>query len=473
MFTVRRVPLAIALAATGSAQVFAAPPAPRPPAAIPRASSTPLSIDTANDPIIGLSRTSSSTEEFQRIIASAIERHPALAEAQAGEDEARAARGEARAGGLPSGSVTFSNYQVLSRAFSNDPQNIIERSRARRRTDAILSVQQTVFDFGATSDRIAAANARINAAQADTQSTIDQVALRTIASWYDVFGYRALVSLGSTFAENQRQLRLAVEARIGQGIAAPGDLAQVDSYIGSADRRLAAFTRGLANAEARYAELVGTPSPQVMTRAPFVAAPVPSKDFAVAGAARSATVVAAESAARASSEDARAVRASNKPVVTIGVDAGRYGAFENPRDYDIRGNVTVRQRLFGGTVSRENQAEARARSAAARADRVREEAMRDAAIAWSDVQALETELGALEASYVASRRSRDVLVERFRVSRGTLFDVLAAEDNLFSAATAYVQTLTELDTARYVLLSRSGKLLDALDLQTPAETRKK
>jgi outer membrane protein, adhesin transport system len=461
-------PAAFVLATSALIPAYSAPPS----ATIPAASPTPLADDPSGDPILALGQTSGAAENFRQVVAAAVARHPALAEARAGEDEARAARGEARAGQLPSGTVTFSNYQVLTRAFSNDPVNIIERSRARRRTDAILQIQQPVWDFGATADRIAAATARMKAAEAQTLETADQVALRAIASWYDVYAYRALVSLGSTFAENQRQLRLAVQARIGQGVAAPGDLAQVDSYIGSADRRLAAFTRQLANAEARYAQLVGKEAPASMLRAPFVAQPLASKDFAVAAAARVPSVVASEAAARAAREDARAVRASNLPQVTVGIDAGRYGAFENPRDYDVRANVTVRQRLFGGTVSRENQAEARARSAIARSDRVREEAMRDAAIAWSDVQALETELGALETSYVASRRSRDVLVERFRASRGSLFDVLSAEDNLFQAATAYVQTLTELDTARYVLLSRSGRLLDALEIQTLPEARR-
>lgn len=460
-------PAAFALAV--STPGTAAPPT----ASLPPASPTPLADDVGGDPILALGRASGAADSFRQIVATAVARHPSLAEARAGEDEALAGRGEARAGQLPSGTVTFSNYQVLSRAFSNDPANIIERSRPRRRTDANLSIQQPVWDFGAARNRIAAANARMKAAEGDTANAADQIALRAIASWYDVFGYRALVSLGGTFAENQRQLRIAVQARIGQGVAAPGDLAQVDSYIGSADRRLAAFTRGLANAEARYGELVGNPAPQVMVRAPFVATPLASKDFAVASAARSPAVLAAEALARAGREDAKAVRASNLPQVTIGVDAGRYGAFENPRDYDVRGNVTVRQRLFGGTVSRANQAEARARSATARADRIREEAMRDASIAWSDVQALETELGALETSYIASRRSRDVLVERFRASRGTLFDVLSAEDNLFAAATQYVQTLTELDTARYVLLSRTGRLLAALEIETSPETRKR
>jgi outer membrane protein, adhesin transport system len=158
------------------------------------------------------------------------------------------------------------------------------------------------------------------------------------------------------------------------------------------------------------------------------------------------------------------VRATNLPQVAVGIDAGRYGVFETARDYDVRANVILRQRLFGGTGSREDQAEARARSATARADRTREEAMRDASIAWSDVAALETELDALQSSYLASRQSRDVLVARFRVSRGTLFDVLSAEDNLFQSAASYVRALTERDTARYTLMSRTGSLLDALQI---------
>ena len=100
---------------------------------------------------------------------------------------------------------------------------------------------------------------------------------------------------------------------------------------------------------------------------------------------------------------------------------------------------------------------------------MREEASRDAAIAWSDVVALEEQLEALEASYIAARRSRDVIVERFRAARGSLFDVVAAEDSYFQAATAFVQAIAELDAARYVLLSRTGRLLEALAIEPGEE----
>ena len=61
-------------------------------------------------------------------------------------------------------------------------------------TDALLSVQQTLFDFGANARRITAAGARLRAAGADLEAAADRVALGAVAAWYDVFAYRAIRS---------------------------------------------------------------------------------------------------------------------------------------------------------------------------------------------------------------------------------------------------------------------------------------
>jgi adhesin transport system outer membrane protein len=289
------------------------------------------------------------------------------------------------------------------------------------------------------------------------------VALAAIASWYDIFAYRALTILTETFAESQRELRASVEERVRAGVSAPGDVARVESYIASAETRLARFRRQLANAEARFGELAGTPAPGMVDRAPAPqAAEISSREAAASMSARAPAVQSAERLAESARLEARAARADRLPQVSVGVDAGRYGVFETERDYDIRGRVAVRQRLFGGVDARANQLSARADATVARADRVREEAARDAAIAWSDVRALEEQLTAIEASYIAARRSRAEIVERFRAARGSLFDVVAAEDTYFQAAAAYIEAISELDAARYVLLSRTGRLLETL-----------
>jgi adhesin transport system outer membrane protein len=446
----------------GEAPAFA--PAPAGAQSLPTPTGRPLDIDFRADPVLRLRHVETAFEPFRAAIANAVENHPGTLEAAANEDEALGALEEARQGQLPTVDINMTSYRVLSREFSNDPNNIIERSRPQQRTDALLSVTQTVWDFGATQRRIRAAGARLRAAGADLEAQADRIALNAIAAWYDVFAFRAMVALTEAFAASQRELRGAVELRIRQGVSAESDLSRVDSYIAQADTRLARFRRQVASAEARFTELTGNPVPPNLERAPVPGGIVSSREQAVAGATTTAGVRSAEASSSASVQEMRAARADRLPQITAGVDAGRYGVFETDRDYDIRGRVGLRYRLFGATDARAEQYEARARSAEARATRIREEAARDAAIAWSDVRALEEQLDALEASYIASRRSRDVTAELFRVARGTLFDVVAAEDSYFESATAYIQALSELDAARYVLLSRMGRLLDILEV---------
>lgn len=433
---------------------------------VPAPASRPMDIDFSRDPVLLLSRRHAGLEGFRAAIAAAVERHPELLEYSANEDEARAAIRQAREQQLPSADITISSYRVIARDFSNDPENILERSRPLQRTDATAAVSQTLFDFGASENRVRAASARLRSAAADVESVADRIALNTVAVWYDLFGYRALISLSEAFRADLARLRAAVQERVRQGASAEGDIALVDSSIARVETRLAQYRRQLGNAEARYTAFTGLARPTAIERAPTPLISFADRAAVEAAAADTAVVRSAEASAAAAQRDARAADADRLPLVAVGVDAGRYGVFENDGDYDIRGRVTLRQRFGGGAQARADQFHARARSADARAIRARDEATRDAAIAWTDVQALEAQLVALEAAYVAARRARDVVVARFQGTRGTLFDVTAVEVTFFEAASAYIQGLTELDATRYVLLSRTGRLLSSLNIPT-------
>ena len=430
-----------------------------------------MRIRATDDPLIALLRTTAPTTLMQQIVAETIARAPEAAEAEATRDEAGAALGEAKAARRPTVDLTITSYKVLSRNFGNNIENVIEEARPGRCTDQLLNVDQLLLDGGSTSARIGAARDRLRAAETDILGAQDRVALQTLASWYDVFTYRSLVALSTAFAASQRELRVMVQERIRRGVSAEADVARVDSYIASADARLARFRRIEAQATARFQSLTGTPPPLGLARAPFVGQAAVSKDLAVVQAVDVPAVRTARALAEASRNDATAARADRLPTLSAGLDTGRYGIYETPRDYDVRARLTLRQRLWGGVEERAQQAQARARATEARADRVSIEAARDAEIAWSDVQALEEQRTALEATYIASRRSRDSIAERFRVASGTLFDVIGAEDSYFETAVGYLQAVTELDASRYVLLSRTGQLLPALGITDPVQGR--
>ena len=461
---------ALVQAQTPAGSPLAAPVEPAFPTAaaprdLPRPSQDPLRIDRDSDPVLALARNSTPGSQFIDLVQMAVERHPAVDEAAAGILEAEAATEEARAGRYPTIDLSINSQRSIIRNFeADDVNNIVERARARGRSDLTVNVQQTLFDWGATERRIAAAGARLRAAAFQTEAQADQIALRAIAAWYDVFAYRALVDLATAFMANQQDLRSAIETRITQGVSAPGDLPRVESYIASADADLARFRRQLANAEARFEEFYGVPAPPGLGRAPILERASITKDAAEFLARSAPEVEAAEAAARAALHEARAERSANRPSLQAGIDAGKYGIIDR-NDYDVRGRLTLRHRFFGGGEARVDQAFARANAAEARASRVRNEAEREAAVAWSDVRALEQQLAALENSYIASRQSRDVLAERFRVARGTLFDLLETESSYFNVAATYIRTITELDASRYVLLSSTGQLLPALRIE--------
>ena len=434
---------------------------------LPEPTRDPLQIDRDADPVLRLARRSVPPAEFTDLVNQAVERSPRVDESIAGIAEAEAAQDEAKERRWPTIDLGINSSTSFFREFdTSDIDVIVERSRSRSRTDATINADQTVFDFGATENRVAAAGARLRAASYDTAVSADEVALRAIAAWYDVFAYRALVQLAGAFTGGQSELRAAIRTRIDQGVSAPGDLPRVESYIASAETDLARYRRQLANAEARFTEVFGVPAPADLGRAPIIGTGAISRDAAQLQARSSPAVLSAEATARAARQDAKAERASTYPRVSVGLDAGRYGVFEGD-NYDVRGRVTVRQRLLGGVNARADQVEARASAATARASRVRNEAEREAAIAWTDVRALEQQLTALENSYLAGRQSRDVLAERFRVARGTLFDLLESESSYFNVASSYIRAITELDAARYVLLSRTGQLLSTLEIAPP------
>ena len=449
------------------AQAFPDPDAAR----LPDPDPLPLSVKADGDPILAIADAIADETAFHAVITEAIKASPTLTEGRADGIGALAAKRGAEAARFPRIDLAFSANRAIAREFSNDPDNVIERARGSGRFDATASIEQILIDFGASRRRLDAAIERVGAAEAEYDRKSESTALRAIGAWYDLFAYGHLTELAEHFITRNEKLRSDVEFRIAQGVAAPVERARIDSAIASARLRLAQYQREYQNARARFKELFAIDAPARIVRAPAPELERLSDDALAQRAAGSAPVRVAEASARAVRAEADAAHADTLPSATAGVDAGRFGLLEaGRRDYDVRARVTVRWRLFGPGDARADEARARAESGEARALGVKLEAEREARIAWADVNALDDMMTAYRDDYVANRVTRDAVIERFRVARGTLFDALDAEDRLFSAAANYIRAMSERDAATFVALARSGDLLRVLNID-PADQR--
>lgn len=162
-----------------------------PPAGLPLPDRDPLAIDPATDPNLILVRQADDAARFRATLASAIATNPITDEALAQTAEAEANADLAISSRYPVADFTLSYFGTIARNFSNDPGNLLERSRPSSRADALLRIQQPLINFGASASRVAAERDRVAAAIYGESVAANTVALNAVNAWNSVFGYRS------------------------------------------------------------------------------------------------------------------------------------------------------------------------------------------------------------------------------------------------------------------------------------------
>ncbi len=461
----RSAGLAAVLAAVLAAILVAAP-ADADALRLPPPGREPQRIDFVGDPLLVFLAGAAPPEAFRTAIADAVTRHPATLEAGALRDDAGATRRAAGSAMFPRLDAAILASRSLASRFDTGTA-FVESLQPRGRADAVLGAEQLLWDFGATGARIAAASARLRAASSNAQGVAAATALRAVAAWYDVLAGQALADLSDALVARHAAILADTRARAAAGVGSAADVARAEAGHADAIGDSARYTQALAAARARYSEVFGADAP---ARPPRPLPPVSSApDMAAAALMSHATpdVVAAIAGADSARIEARAAVAEALPRVAAGVNASRYDVFGSTHDFDVRGQVSLRQSLSlgGAEAARIAGARARARAAGFASDRAGADAERDAMVAFADAGILDRTLAARETAYRANRRARDAMAEQFRLSRGDLTDVLRAEQAYFAAAAALLQASIDRDMARYTLLARTGELLPLFALQ--------
>ncbi len=432
---------------------------------LPPPGDAPQAIDFAADPLLRFLGLTAPAEEFRAAIAAAVLGYPTNGEGLALGDAAAAARREARSALLPQLSLSIVASRSLARDFEGNSA-IVEGLIPRGRTDAAIGADQRLFDFGATSSRIAAAQARITDTRATAGAAAIDSALNAITAWYALVGARAFRDLATALADRHRQILADTISRRDAGLGSGGDVARAEAGLADALGNLARRDRGLASAEADYRAMFGTAPPAVLLRPAAPHSAAGDAETAMAMARTTPAVRAALARAEAAHADTRALRGDARPQLSAGVMATRYNAFDSGNNYDVRGQIVLRQALSlgGAEAARVSEARARARALGFAADRTRIEAERSAETAAADARILTRAAQTFADAYRANRRSRDTMAEQFRLTRGSLIDLIRTEQDYVTSAEALVRADIERDLGHFTLMARTGELPGLLAL---------
>ncbi len=433
---------------------------------LPMPSQNPQSIDFTADPLILFLHHQDMTDAFQAAVRAAVVRHPTVGSAEASTDEAEARRTEVRAGLFPRLDLQLVVGRSVARDFGANTA-IVESLQPRSRSDVSLRGDQLLWDFGATGRRISGASAALRSAVAESERVATATTLRAVAAWYDVLMFQSLADMARASVSRLQAIAGDTRTREQAGLGSGGDVARAEAGLADAIGRAVRIDRALADARARFGEAFGEAPAQRLDWPSSPASVATSTDAAVTMSHAAPGVVSAAARAESAAAEARATGADRLPRLSVGFTATRYDVFARNRDYDVRGQFVLRQSfgLGGAEAARVAQARARARAAHFDEEQAKAEAERDATAALADSQLLDRNLAALEDAYRANRRARDVTVEQFRLSRGSLLDVLRVEQDFAAAASTYLQGAIERDVARYTLLARTGEILPAFGVE--------
>ncbi|MEO1136169.1 MAG: TolC family protein, partial [Pseudomonadota bacterium] len=235
---------------------------------------------------------------------------------------------------------------------------------------------------------------------------------------------------------------------------------------------LAEISESKRVADISYEEFFGAAPQAALPRPAFQDLGIETRNEVVANALEhNPEIAAAQARADARQADFKASKAARLPEVRLSVDAVKYDVFETGDDFDVRAGLNVSYNIFGGGARAADiaAAKSRARRETFNEEQVRQTVSREAAMAFERLQGANDRLSALGDALIAHDTTRELVLERYKLSRGDLIDVLQAENDYFEAGVAYVIALSGRDMASYALMEHTGELLQLFSPQIEYE----
>ena len=384
-------------------------------------------------------------------IAQARRANPGLAQVRAQSDAASARLAQARAGRLPS--LTLSGESAtgtsdLGGFFGFGQSDVSPRA-------ASLQLRQPLFPGGGVSAAIAQAQEGRAAAVAQVGGAASMLSAEVAAAYVGVLSAQDMVALAQAQVQQMDTITAQAALRFKGGEIPRTDLDQARARQAESRASQARAEGQLARSRAHFVSVVGA-EPGGLEPVVIASITPPTLDEAIATASQSSPrLVAAQAAERAAQAGVRYARAERLPslALTATASTARDQFFPGYSADGVTVGVQGRWTLFsGGAVSgRIDEAGAALAGAQAGLDAARAQ-VREAVIgAWGDVTTARAVMLAATDQASAATSALDSVRNEVRVGQKPVLDLLDAQREALSAQSALVAARGEVTVSSYRL----------------------
>lgn len=365
-----------------------------------------------------------------------------------------------RARGLPGVDVSGSYSENIQRSTTTSP---------RRQVAGTVSLDVPLYLGGAVRNSVRAADARVDAGQAQLRDTEAALFTQVVAAYMDVLRDEAIVGL------NRNQVKVlstnleATRDRFEVGDLTRTDIAQSESRLSLARGDLESAEAQLIASKERYIELVGNP-PGTLDQPP----PLPNLPADIEAAVNTAladnpTLIAANRNVDASRYDIGVARASRLPRVSAVADKS-YSNFLGSLDSFVPGFATSQTSenagvgvqltlpLFqgGGPSAQVRQAQARSSQAIEQMTETERGVVAQTRTAFASWRAANANVTSFQTGVSATALALEGVRAENSVGTRTILDILNAEQEYLNAQVQLVSARRNAYVAGFSLLAAMG-----------------
>lgn len=340
------------------------------------------------------------------------------------------------------------------------PQVYGNSSAGRRRVDGVknhhptvgLGVNQLLYDFGATSAQVGAAQAGVKASEAALRARYAALTMRAVTAWHELYRARQHLELQRLNVSSRREIAEFVKERADLGGSSMSDVLRARARQAEAEASIAGAEARLQVAEAAWREVFATVPPAALEIAAQGAVTLtPYRQDRVSLARRFAAVDEKFAQATAARREADAASAARFPRLALDVSTAKEVGGIHPADQSAL--LQVKYNFYTGGAETAKAAQALAKAAQAEAEARNEQLQTEKALLQviAEVESAPLALAARQQAVWVAGDSLVAVREQFAFRRGTLLDLLRAQEDVYYAGRDLIDALADAALARYRL----------------------
>ena len=419
------------------------------------------------DVLIDSSMTQTEFLSFKERVGLAVANHPEFKSSQASLRAAYAQVKGSKSSLLPQISVILDSNNALSRKYADDASNLVERSKSDHKTNVRFSINQLLYDFGASRYEVSRSESLAKASRAELSNTILELLYLSIRSYIDVASYSTYEKVVEDSYLRHQTIKKGIERRVESGMAAGRELSRAEAREAEAFAKLVSVRQNLGVSISKFRIYFPEGDlPVKLPAYPVNLSEVDIKTSQLIMIKKNPSILQANEEFFASGFKTKSVNASSKPRLDFEITKSHYNVTNESDEFDTFSGVNLSYDLYTGgrDEAMREQSQAEEEASLNSRDALLQALGAELKESIRNLKLSPDRLSAYKNAYVANKRSQYYAQEEFKSSNAVLLDLLQTERDYLDASESLIETLRSSEIQKYSYLQLTGELGEIFEI---------